>query len=93
MEALDILDHINAEIAISRLLEALATKDAEAFRRLASELSMPTACGFLRAYYKAQSRDFDWMMNALCMVEGYEEIVCRFWMAHWQLSAVDNLDS
>jgi hypothetical protein len=88
MDTNDIVDHITVDIALFRLTESVNSRDVDRFHGLVMEIPVVTVYGFMRAHYqkRVQDSDFDWMMNALCMYEGYEEIVCGFWIAHWQMT-------
>lgn len=87
MDTNNIVDRVTIDIALFRLTEAVKSRDVDNFHALVTEIPSATVYGFMRAHYQKQVRnsDFDWMMNALCMYQGYEEIVCGFWVAHWQI--------
>jgi hypothetical protein len=86
MDAYSIVDHLTVDIALFRLTDAVNSRDVDKFHCLVTEIAPATVYGFMRAHYlkRVQDSNFDWMMNTLCMYEGYEEVVCGFWVNHWQ---------
>lgn len=44
-----------------------------------------TIMGILRAYYKEQMSSFEWAMFMLCRYKGSEELVAKFFIAHYQI--------
>lgn len=46
---------------------------------------VPFLCGSMRACMTQDKDSFEWMMFCLARVEGHEDILCRFWIANWQM--------
>ena len=46
---------------------------------------VPFLCGSMRACMTQDKASFEWMMFCLARFKGHEEILCKFWMANWQI--------
>lgn len=83
------LDNEATCLAITgKLREIIEREDESAFvdyiRQVSPEWDI-AIIGILRAYYQKNIGSFEWAIYVLCINKGFEELVAKFFIAHYQI--------
>jgi len=77
---------LSAQMLITDARSAVEDRNAGKFLSVYSDRNKLYLLGFVRSLYRTDKEAFEWVMYILSINKGYEEFVCKFWIANWQIN-------
>jgi hypothetical protein len=80
---------LEAQMVVSEFNGAVLDRDEAKILDLCDRWSVVAGC--MRAFYKKDKDSFDWIMWTLSRRHGYEDLICKFWIANYELAAQETI--
>ena len=80
------LDYVlSAQVLIAEAKSTVMDRNTDKFLLLCASRNVFHLIGFMMCLYRDDKEAFDWIMYTLSINKGYEDFICKFWIANWQV--------